>query len=161
MKITKTQLRRILSEAASEAMIQKYVTEYMLGMDQEGEFRILVQQGMNPEDAIKNVTSEDMSDDDTEHDYAEFDYDDDDYLYDDYEDERDEAFEHVDDVTKRFLEKHPALADIEGMIGWTLSTGRNDDENEVMRKIGARLAYMAKSNYPEMAKAMLEELQDQ
>lgn len=53
------------------------------------------------------------------------------------------------------------LADIEGMIGWSLSRGRNDNEDEVMRKIGARLAYMAKTSYPVITKAMLEELQDQ
>lgn len=157
MKIKKSQLKRILSEAASEAMIQKYVTEYMLGMDQEGKFRMLVQQGMAPEEAIRKVASEDMFDEDDYEDYDD-EYDD---LYDDYEDERDEDFEHVDDVTKRFLEKHPALADIEGMIGWSLTTGRRDNEDEIMRKIGARLAYMAKTNYPVMAKAMLEELQDQ
>ena len=69
MKIKKSQLKRILSEAASEAMIQKYVTEHMLGMDQEGKFRMLVQQGMAPEEAIRKVASEDMFDED---DYDEF-----------------------------------------------------------------------------------------
>ena len=46
------------------------------------------------------------------------------------------------------------------MVEHALTTGDPDDENEQMMKIGARLAMMAKS-YPEMAEAMLEELQDQ
>jgi hypothetical protein len=41
-----------------------------------------------------------------------------------------------------------------------LSTGNPEDLGEQMMKIGARLALMAK-RYPEMAQAMLEELQDQ
>ena len=82
MSISRKELRTIISEAVSEAMIQKYATEYMLGMDQEGEFRMLVQKGMDPKTAIQKVVSPDMFDGDNADDlidtmYDEFDYDED------------------------------------------------------------------------------------
>ncbi len=79
---------------------------------------------------------------------------------DDYDMEREEAFEDVPQVVEKFLEKYPDLTDIRGMVEHALSTGNPEDLGEQMMKIGARLALMAK-RYPEMAQAMLEELQDQ
>jgi len=84
------------------------------------------------------------------------DYDD----YDDYDMEREKAFEDVPQVVEKFLEKYPDLTDIRGAVEHALSTGNPEDLGEQMMKIGARLALMAK-RYPEMAQAMLEELQDQ
>lgn len=86
--------------------------------------------------------------------------DDDDSYEDEFDYGRDQAFEHVPQAVESFLQKYPDLVDIRGMVEHALTTGDPDDENEQMMKIGARLAMMAKS-YPEMAEAMLEELQDQ
>lgn len=131
MKITRSELRRMISEASDEM--------WAAGQSDYEEQQALMQ-------------SDEFHDD----------YEDDDY-YDDYDDrdyERDQAFEEVPANVESFLQQYPDLVDIRGMVEHCLSTGDPNDHNEQMEKIGARLAMMAK-RYPEMAEAMLEELQDQ
>ena len=145
MKITRRLLRSMIAEAYRAEREQYYDSgEYEGQQDlsrREAEFQMMTQSGMDPEDAYGRLSDDDL--------YAdELDY------------ERDQAFEHVPAAVEKFLQKYPDLTDIRGMVEHSLSTGNPDDENEQMMKIGARLALMAKS-YPEMAEAMLEELQDQ
>ena len=159
MKLTRRELRNIIAEASDEMWAaglgdyeeeQKYselaamIAPYNLGTDAEGEFYMLVDSGMNPEEALKSVTADDMFDDED---------------YDDYDLEREQAFENVPDYVDKFLRNYPDLVDIRGMVEHSLSTGNPDNHDEQMMKIGARLAMMAK-RYPRMAQAMLEELQD-
>jgi len=159
MKLTRRQLRKIITEASDDMWAagmgdyeeeQKYsklaamIAPYNLGTDAEGEFYMLVDRGMDPEGALKAVTASDMFDDED---------------YNDYDLERDQAFEHVPAGIESFLEQYPDLVDIRGMVEHSLSTGDPNNHNEQMMKIGARLAMMAK-RYPRMAQAMLEELQD-
>lgn len=79
MNITRKNLRILITEAVSEELLKKYVDEYRLGMDQEGEFRMLVQRGMDPLAAIKSVSSEDLFDDEEDTDPDLFHMSDDDY----------------------------------------------------------------------------------
>jgi len=145
MKITRRALRSMIAEAYRTEREQFYdAGEYEEQQDlasREAEFQMMTQSGMDPEDAYDRMSDDDL--------YAdEFDYG------------RDQAFEHVPAAVESFLQKYPDLTDIRGMVEHSLSTGNPDDESEQMMKIGARLALMAK-RYPEMARAMLEELQDQ
>ena len=126
MRITRRELRRMISEASDEM--------WAAGQSDYEEQQALMQ-------------SDEFNDD----------YNDD---YDDRDYERDQAFEDVPANVESFLQQYPDLVDIRGMVEHCLTTGDPDDHNEQMIKIGARLAMMAKQ-YPEMAEAMLEELQDQ
>ncbi|MBW2993972.1 hypothetical protein KY315_00960 [Candidatus Woesearchaeota archaeon] len=145
MKITRRQIRAIIAEAYRDDREAFYDSgEHEEQQDlarKEAEFQMMTQSGMDPEDAYGRISDDDLYTD-------EIDY------------ERDQAFEHVPQAVESFLQKYPDLTYIRGMVEHSLSTGDPDDENEQMMKIGARLALMAK-RYPEMAEAMLEELQDQ
>ena len=125
MKITRRELRRMISEASDE-------------MWAAGQSDYEEQQALMQSDEFHNG------------------YDD----YDDRDYERDQAFEDVPANVESFLQQYPGLVDIRGMVEHCLTTGDPNNHNEQMMKIGARLAKMAKK-YPEMAGAMLEELQDQ
>ena len=142
MKLSRRDLRKIITEASELAAM---IAPYNLGADAEGEFYMLVNSGMDPEEALKSVTASDMFDDED---------------YDDYDLEREQAFESVSDDVDKFLRNYPDLVDIRGMVEHSLSTGNPDNHDEQMMKIGARLAMLAK-RHPKMLVAMRAEILDQ
>ncbi len=135
MRLKRSQIKKIILEAIEN-----------LGMDQEGEYEMLIAKGTSHDDAMRIV------------DPGMFDEAADDWYEERHIEDQDLG---SDDIVKIFIDRHPHLAGLEAIVSQALRTGVTDGggDKEQLGKIGSALARIAKADADIMG-GMIDELAD-
>ena len=143
MRLKRSQIKKIILEAIEN-----------LGMDQEGEYEMLIAKGMSHDDAMR-VVAPGMFDEDED---EAWDEDADDWYEERHIEDQDLG---GDDIVKIFIDRHPHLAGLEAIVSQALTTGVTDGggDKEQLGKIGSALARIAKADADIMG-GMIGELAD-
>ena len=143
MRLKRSQIKKIILEAIEN-----------LGMDQEGEYEMLITKGTSHDDAMR-IVDPGMFDEDEDEPWDE---DADDWYEERHIEDQDLG---GDDIVKTFITRHPHLAGLEAIVSQALTTGVTDagGDKEQLVKIGSMLARIAKADV-DMMDGMIGELAD-
>ena len=146
MRLKRSQIKKIILEAIEN-----------LGMDQEGEYEMLITKGTSHDDAMR-IVAPGMFDEDEDEDEP-WDEDADDWYEERHIEDQDLGAD--DDIVKIFIARHPHLAGLEAIVSQALRTGVTDGagDKEQLGKIGSALARIAKADADIMG-GMIGELAD-
>lgn len=144
MRLKRSQIKKIILEAIEN-----------LGMDQEGEYEMLIAKGTSHDDAMR-IVAPGMFDEDEDEPWDE---DADDWYEERHIEDQDLGAD--DDIVKIFIARHPHLAGLEAIVSQALTTGVTDagGDKEQLVKIGSMLARIAKADV-DMMDGMIDELAD-
>ena len=145
MRLKRSQIKKIILEAIEN-----------LGMDQEGEYGMLIAKGMSHDEAMRIVAPGMFEEEDDEN--EPWDGDADDWYEERHIEDQDLG---GDDIVKTFITRHPHLAGLEVIVSQALTTGVTDAsaDAEQLVKIGSMLARIAKADMDIMT-GMVGELGD-